>query len=121
MPLSELYNAVDPQGTVLNASVFGGSYPGEDPFASSRGQFPDAYRFGKTFVSPAYAVQGGGNGVTSIDDPTYLGFSLRFDISSPLFNGATNGTPAKPPSENPLLDAVVGAAADNGLALVFSA
>lgn len=102
MPLSELYNAVDPQGTVLNASVFGGSYPGEDPFASSRGQFPDAYRFGKTFVSPAYAVQGGGNGVTSIDDPTYLGFSLRFDILSPLFNGATTTTPANPQPLGPI-------------------
>jgi len=102
MPLSELYNAVDPQGTVLNASVFGGSYPGEDPFASSRGQFPDAYRFGKTFVSPAYAVQGGGNGVTSIDDPTYLGFSLRFDILSPLFNGATTSTPSNPQPLGPI-------------------
>ncbi len=105
MPIRELYNAVDPQGKVLNASVFGGSYPGEDPFKSSRGQFPDSYRFAKTFVSPAYATQGGGNGVTSIDDPTYLGFSLRFDITSPLFNGATsNPPPPPPPPAEPELD-----------------
>jgi len=103
MPLSELYNAVDPQGTILNARVFGGAYPGEDPFQNSRGQFPDAYKFAKTFVSPAYAAQGSGNGVTSIDDPTYLGFSLRFDINSPLFNGSTSAT--KPaPQFNPVLN-----------------
>lgn len=101
MPLSELYNAIDPQGTVLNAQVFGrGFYPGEDPFEGSRGQFPDAYRFGKTFVSPAYAVQGGGNGVTSVDDPTYLGFSLRFDILSPLFNGAISNIPNNQPADD---------------------
>ncbi len=100
MPISELYNTVDPQGRILNTSVFDGSYPGDDPFKSSRGQFPDSYRFAKTFVSPAYATQGGGNGVTSIDDPTYLGFSLRFDITSPLFNGATSSSqpaPSPPP------------------------
>lgn len=60
----------------------------------------------KRFVSPTSIVSGGGNGVTSLDDPTYLGFSLRFDIYSPLFNGATSGTPAKPPSETPLIDAI---------------
>lgn len=89
MPLTELYNAVDPQGVILNRGDFGRNFfPGEDPFESSRGQFPDAYRFGKTFVSPSFSIRGGGNGVTSIDDPTYLGFSLRFDILSPLFSGA---------------------------------
>lgn len=93
MPLTELFNTVDPQGVILNRQDFGRNFfPGEDPFQSSRGQFPDAHRFAKTFVSPAFAVSGGGNGVTSVDDPTYLGFSLRFDILSPLFNGAI--TPA---------------------------
>lgn len=97
MPLNQLYNAVDPQGVVLNADVFGrGSYPGEDPFKSQRGRFPDAYRFAKTFVSPSNVVQGSGNGVTSIDDPTYLGFSLRFDISSPLFNTGVSNIPSIP-------------------------
>jgi hypothetical protein len=32
-----------------------------------------------------------GNGLTDIDDPTYLGFTLIFDITSPLFNGAIGG------------------------------
>ena len=47
----------------------------------------------KRFVTPQSSVSGGGNGVTSLDDPTYLGFSLRFDITSPLFNGSTVGDP----------------------------
>jgi hypothetical protein len=62
----------------------------------------------KRFVQPSKTVSGGGNGVTSLEDPTYLGFSLRFDILSPLFNGATTGDPMKPPSESPLSDAVIG-------------
>ncbi len=70
----------------------------------------------KRFVNPGSSVSGGGNGVTSLDDPTYLGFSLRFDIGSPLFNGATNGSPAKPPSESPLLDALISEAGELGLA-----
>lgn len=66
----------------------------------------------KRFVSPASTVAGGGNGVTSLDDPTYLGFSLRFDILSPLFNGGTTGDPARPPSETPLFDSLINNAAD---------
>lgn len=66
----------------------------------------------KRFVSPASTVVGGGNGVTSLDDPTYLGFSLRFDILSPLFNGGTTGDPARPPSETPLFDSLLNDAAD---------
>jgi len=96
MPTTELYNPIND--------------PALNPLARRGGDII------KRFVQPASTVSGGGNGVTSLDDPTYLGFSLRFDISSPLFNGATNGTPVKPPSENPLLDAIVGAAAGNGLA-----
>ena len=87
MPINEPYNPVND--------------PAINPFARRRGS-----NFIKTFVTPASSVSGGGNGVTSLDDPTYLGFSLRFDISSPLFNGAANGTPAKPPSESPLVDAI---------------
>lgn len=66
----------------------------------------------KRFVSPASSVAGGGNGVTSLDDPTYLGFLLRFDILSPLFNGGTTGEPARPPSETPLFDSLLNDAAD---------
>lgn len=47
----------------------------------------------KKFVTPIKSVSGGGNGVTTLDDPTYLGFSLRFDISSPLFNAGTVALP----------------------------
>ncbi len=70
----------------------------------------------KRFVNPASSISGGGNGVTSLDDPTYLGFSLRFDILSPLFNGAANGQIEKPPSENPVFDAVSGALSGRGQA-----
>lgn len=97
MPISESYNPVND--------------PAINPLAR-RGN--DVV---KRFVNPASSVSGGGNGVTSLDDPTYLGFSLRFDISSPLFNGATNGSPAKPASESPLLDALVSEASDRGLEL----
>lgn len=95
MPINEPYNPA--------------SDPAVNPFAK-RGN--DVI---KRFVSPASSVSGGGNGVTSLDDPTYLGFSLRFDISSPLFNGATNGEPPRPPSESPVFDAL-GESVANGLA-----
>jgi len=55
----------------------------------------------KRFVTPQSSVSGGSNGVTGLDDPTYLGFSLLFDISSPLFNGATVGDPADPGTNIP--------------------
>jgi hypothetical protein len=48
----------------------------------------------KKFVTPSSNVSGAGNGITSLDDPTYLGFSLRFDISSPLFSAGTIAPPA---------------------------
>jgi len=56
--------------------------------------FPSSYDFAKTFVQTASSAAGGGNGVTSLDDPTYLGFNVRFEISSPLFDGALAGNPA---------------------------
>jgi hypothetical protein len=62
------------------------------PFGSLLGgkSFPSSYEFAKRFVANSTTAQGSGNnGVTSLDDPTYLGFSLMFDITSPLFNGAT--------------------------------
>jgi hypothetical protein len=54
-------------------------------------QFPTLYPFAKRFVSSSFTTAGGGNGVTAFDDPTYLGFTLMFDRTSPLFNGATIG------------------------------
>lgn len=90
---------------------------GLNPFAKKNNGLPlHDGSIVKRFVSPASSVSGGGNGVTSLDDPTYLGFSLRFDITSPLFNGGTTGEPTKPPSETPLFDAVVNLADDSGSA-----
>ena len=50
------------------------------------------YEFVKRFVNNPKTNGGSDyNGVTALDDPTYLGFSLSFDITSPLFNMATVG------------------------------
>tara|TARA_R110002074_G_scaffold399683_1_gene593361 strand:+ start:287 stop:1693 length:1407 start_codon:yes stop_codon:yes gene_type:complete len=59
----------------------------------SDGSFPSAYDYAKRFVNAKNVNGSGNNGVTALDDPTYLGFGLMFDITSPLFNGATNGDP----------------------------
>ena len=66
------------------------------PFSSALGgkSFPSSYPFAKRFVSNADTNNGSGNNaVTALDDPTYLGFSLMFDILSPLFNAAQIGDP----------------------------
>lgn len=63
----------------------------------------------KRFVTPQKVTSGGGNGVTSLDDPTYLGFTIRFDPFSPLFNGAQIGEPLRPPAEDTLLSRIGGA------------
>ena len=70
-----------------------------DPFGSSPGPgaiFPNSYDFAKRFVQTPTTFENGGNGITSIDDPTYLGFNIMFDVASPLFNGADTGTPPPP-------------------------
>lgn len=89
MPKIELYNPLNPQGVPEN-------YLNADKLGNLTGQFPGAYDFAKTFVTPSTNSAGGGNGVTTLDDPTYLGFNLRFDIMSPLFNGATEGNASQP-------------------------
>ena len=76
------------------------------PFSSALGgkSFPASYPFAKRFVSNSNTNEGSGNNaVTALDDPTYLGFSLMFDILSPLFNGAQIGDPpaAIPPVIEP--------------------
>ena len=89
MPLIDLANPLNSQGLQQLAGPFGSLLgPGA--------QFPSSYDFAKRFVQPASPTMGGGNGVTSIEEPTYLGFNLRFDISSPLFNGAEKGEAAVP-------------------------
>lgn len=77
MPLTDLGNPFVAAG--VTGSSLGGS------------SFPSAYSFAKRFVDAKNIGGDGGNGVTGLDDPTYLGFSLMFDITSPLFNGATTG------------------------------
>jgi len=84
MPLIDLSN---PAGN-LGAEQLAG------PFGSILGPgatFPNSYEFGKRFVSASTPVSKNGNGVTSLDDPTYLGFSLQFIQNSPLFNGTEGG------------------------------
>ena len=74
MPISEPYNPIND--------------PAINPFRKRTSSNTEII---KRFVTAQTSVSGGGNGVTTLDDPTYLGFSLRFNILSPLFNGATNG------------------------------
>ena len=69
--------------------------------ANFQKSFPNSYDFAKTFVQTASSAAGGGNGVTSLDDPTYLGFNIRFDISSPLFEGGLTGSPVIPAGQDP--------------------
>jgi hypothetical protein len=84
MPLVDLANPLNSQGLQQIAGPFGSLLgPGA--------QYPNSYDFAKRFVQTPSTFRSGGNGVTSLDDPTYLGFNLRFDISSPLFNGARKG------------------------------
>lgn len=49
----------------------------------------------KAFMEKSFptTIQSGGDGVTNIDDPTYLGFSLSFQTDSPLFQGAYDTVP----------------------------
>jgi hypothetical protein len=79
-------NQANELGNPFTAAGVGGT-------ALSSGSFPTAYDFAKKFVNAKSSYGSGNNGVTSIDDPTYLGFELMFDISSPLFNGTVEGDP----------------------------
>lgn len=92
MPISEPYNPAND--------------PAINPFRRRSSSNTDII---KKFVTPQSSVSGSGNGVTNLDDPTFLGFSLRFDIFSPLFNGATNGEPQAPPADDTLLGLLGGA------------
>ena len=95
MPLIDLANPAGSDALAQLAGPFG-SYLGS-------GSFPQSYEFAKRFVAnPTTAYGSGNNGVTSLDDPTFLGFSLMFDITSPLFNGATTGNAGiTPPIQSP--------------------
>jgi hypothetical protein len=87
------------------------------PFSGALGgkSFPSSYPFAKRFISNADTNNGSGNNaVTALDDPTYLGFSLMFDILSPLFNAAQIGDPpaAEDPAPENKLDALAGDISD---------
>jgi len=89
MPLVDLGNPAGSDGLAQLAGPFGSNLGG--------GTFPRSYEFAKKFVNADKTTMSlGTNGVTSLDDPTYLGFTLMFDISSPLFNGATSGYAVAP-------------------------
>jgi len=68
-----------------------GQIPGVNSIGSAVGFSPSDYAvIRKRFINTSKKPISSGNGVTDLDDPTYLGFQLVFDITSPLFNGATN-------------------------------
>ena len=83
MPLLDLASSAGQLGFEQIAGPFGAEGRKRGPGA----QYPSAYEFGKKFIVPDKTTSKFGNGITSLDDPTYLGFGLRFDISSPLFSG----------------------------------
>ena len=88
MPLVDLANPLNSQGLQQIAGPFGSLLgPGA--------QYPNSYDFAKRFVATPATIQSGANGVTSIDDPTYLGFNIMFDVASPLFNGIDSGNVTK--------------------------
>ena len=79
MPLTNLAaGPIDSLGSVPGANVVGS-------FLQSGDQIR------KKFITVNKNPVSSGNGITGYDDPTYLGFTLTFDITSPLFNGATKG------------------------------
>ena len=82
-------------GNNNNANELGNPFTaaGVSGSSLSSGSFPTAYNFAKRFVNSTSAYGSGSNGVTALDDPTYLGFELMFDITSPLFSGAIEGNP----------------------------
>ena len=87
MPLIDYANPGGSQGLQQLAGPFG-------PILGPGASFPNSYDFAKRFVQNSQTAEGsGGNGVTALDDPTYLGFQLMFDPFSPLFNGAGVGNP----------------------------
>jgi hypothetical protein len=89
MPISDLTNEAFDFGGTLGQQLAG-------PFGPLLGlqqkSFPSSYPLIKRFVQDSAQLRSA-NGVTDLDDPTYLGFSLSFDITSPLFN---DGFPANP-------------------------
>jgi len=80
-----------------------GSVPGANAVGSFL-QSGDQIR--KKFITVNKNPVSSGNGITGYDDPTYLGFTLTFDITSPLFNGATKGAAGATPASGSENDTV---------------
>ena len=78
MPLVDLANPGQSQLAKQLAGPFGDYLPD-----NSKREFDNP----KAFKERSYPtdIQSGGDGVTNIDDPTYLGFNLMFPIDAPLF------------------------------------
>lgn len=72
-----------------------GQIPGVNAVGTALGLGQNDWsRIRKRFITVNQKPTVSGNGLTDIDDPTYLGFTLIFDVTSPLFNGAIGGTGA---------------------------
>jgi len=98
MPLIDYSNPGGSQGLQQLAGPFGSLL---GPGAT----FPASYDYAKRFVNNANTAEGsGGNGVTALDDPTYLGFQLMFDPFSPLLAGAGVGDPSISNTDLPASD-----------------
>lgn len=70
-----------------------GQIPGVNAIGTALGRDQsDFARVRKRFITVNQKPTSSSNGLTDIDDPTYLGFTLLFDVTSPLFNGAIGGT-----------------------------
>lgn len=70
-----------------------GQIPGVNAIGTALGgEQSDFARVRKRFITVNQKPTTSGNGLTDIDDPTYLGFTLFFDVTSPLFNGAIGDT-----------------------------
>jgi len=86
MPLTNLgAGAADKLGSIPGVNIPGSIFGGTNVIR-------------KKFINVNKNPKSSGNGVTDFDDPTYLGFTLTFNILSPLFNGATNGNANAGPS-----------------------
>lgn len=70
-----------------------GQIPGVNAIGTALGgEQSDFARVRKRFITVNQRPTTSANGLTDIDDPTYLGFTLFFDPTSPLFNGTIKNT-----------------------------
>jgi len=70
-----------------------GRIPGVNAVGTALGfEQSDFARVRKRFITVNQRPTTSANGLTDIDDPTYLGFTLFFDPTSPLFNGTIKNT-----------------------------